>query len=81
MLGGRAVDYIKYDVEGAEAEALSGSMETVARWRPTLLVSLYHRSEDLFARPLRVLTIRPDYRIYLRHHPYIPEWDTNYYFV
>ena len=45
-------DYIKYDVEGAEAEALIGSLETIKKSRPALLVSLYHRSRDVFSLPL-----------------------------
>lgn len=81
ILGGTPISYLKMDVEGQEAAALEGARRSIAAFRPKMLVSAYHRSEDLFALPLRVLKIRPDYRIYLRHHPYIPEWDTNYYFV
>ena len=42
------VDYMKYDVEGAEYEALLGSERTIDLYTPTLLVSLYHRSRDIF---------------------------------
>lgn len=42
------VDYIKYDVEGAEYEALVGSDRVIREYSPTLLVSLYHRSKDVF---------------------------------
>lgn len=48
-LAAERVDYIKYDVEGAEREALAGTAETILRDTPVLLVSLYHRSEDIFA--------------------------------
>lgn len=81
ILDGTPISYLKMDVEGQEAAALEGARRSIAAFRPKMLVYAYHRSEDLFALPLRVLKIRPDYRIYLRHHPYIPEWDTNYYFV
>lgn len=77
LLGGAKVDYIKYDVEGAEREALMGSAETIAAHRPRLLVSCYHRSEDLFALPLQIHGMRPDYKLYLRRYPYIPAWDLN----
>lgn len=43
-----SVDYLKYDVEGAEREALMGSLKTIDERTPTLLVSLYHRSRDIF---------------------------------
>ena len=42
------VDYIKYDVEGAEYEALLGTDRVIKKYSPTLLVSLYHRSKDIF---------------------------------
>jgi len=77
ILGGAPVDYVKYDVEGAEAEALRGSAETIARHKPRLLVSVYHRSEDLFTLPLLVHRLNPDYRLYLRRYPYVPAWDLN----
>lgn len=77
VLEGACVDYIKYDVEGAESEALMGSAETIARYKPRLLVSIYHRSEDLFTLPLLIRRLHPDYRLYLRRYPYVPAWDLN----
>ena len=77
VLGGGAVDYIKYDVEGSEREALIGSRETIKRHSPKLLVSLYHKSEDIFALPALVREISADYRFYLRRYRYIPAWDLN----
>ena len=80
-LGDLRPDYIKYDVEGSEREALLGSAETIRRFRPRLLVSLYHRSEDLFALPLLLKALAPDYDFYLRKLPYIPAWDLNLYAI
>jgi len=74
-------DYIKYDVEGSEKEALLGSVKTIQSCRPKLLVSLYHRSEDLFALPLFLKEISPDYNFYLRKLPYVPAWDLNLYAI
>lgn len=80
VLAGDCVDYIKYDVEGSEKEALIGSRETIERFYPTLLVSLYHRSEDLFALPLQIRSQFPAYnRFYLRRRRGIPAWDLNLY--
>lgn len=81
LLGGERVTYIKYDVEGEELPALKGTEQILRAQKPKLLVSAYHRNEDLFAIPLLVKHIRPDYKVYLRHYPYIPAWDTNYYFI
>ncbi len=74
-----AVDFIKYDVEGAEKEALQGSAEVIRRDRPELLVSLYHRSEDLYELPLLVHTLCPDYKLYVRRPGGLPAWDINLY--
>jgi FkbM family methyltransferase len=80
VLGGARVDYIKYDVEGSEREALDGSIQTLTAHAPTLLVSLYHRSEDLFALPLHLHKIAPHYNgFYLRRMRGIPAWDINLY--
>ncbi|MBQ8836810.1 MAG: FkbM family methyltransferase [Clostridia bacterium] len=80
-IGATNADYIKYDVEGAEKEALLGSVQTINASSPDLLVSLYHRSEDLFALPLLVNKLFPDYSLYLRRFEYIPAWDINLYAI
>jgi FkbM family methyltransferase len=77
IIGDGHVDYIKYDVEGFEYEALIGSEKTIRRERPCMLVSLYHRSEDLFKLPLKVKELLPDSKLYLRRLSGIPAWDIN----
>ncbi len=72
--------FIKMDVEGQEAAAIQGAVGTLKQ-RPKMLISAYHRSEDIFKLPLLVHKINPEYKIYLRHLKYIPAWDTNYCFV
>ena len=81
ILCGGGVDYIKYDVEGSEYEALCGSAETIRKYSPSLLVSLYHRSADIFSLPLFLKEMNPEYSLYLRRFRYIPAWDINLYAV
>lgn len=81
VLGGQRTDYIKYDVEGAEYEALAGSAETITKHKPDLCVSLYHRSEDLFRLPLYIKGLNPDYKFFIRRFKYIPAWDLNLYCI
>jgi FkbM family methyltransferase len=70
------VDLIKLDVEGAEARALAGAADTLARWRPKLQVSIYHRRRDLFELPQALMTDLPDYRWFVGHHgPWHTETD------
>ncbi len=68
-------DYIKYDVEGAELEALIGSDETILRARPCLLVSLYHRSRDIFEIPNYLAEKYPFYKMTLRRLKCLPAWE------
>lgn len=79
LFAGAQVDFIKYDVEGAEAEALRGTAETIRASRPDLLVSAYHRASDLYLLPMLVHQLCPDYKLYLRKLPSIPMWDVNLY--
>ena len=79
ILGKNDVTYIKFDVEGLEKEAINGAKDTIKRCKPKMLVSCYHRSEDIFAIPLQIMSIRDDYKVFIRHNPYIPAWDTNVY--
>lgn len=71
--------YLKMDVEGAERPALLGAAHTLRTQAPKLNIAAYHRNEDLFDLPLLIHQLQPSYRIYLRHHPYVPAWDVNLY--
>lgn len=76
ILESARVDYIKYDTEGAELAALTGSQETIRSQAPALRISVYHRSEDIFALPLWLFSfMKTRYRYYLRRTPAIPAWE------
>ena len=77
----KSFDYIKFDVEGAELSAIRGAENTVKRDRPKMRIAAYHKSADYFAIPEAVLEINPDYRLYMRHHPAVPAWDTDFFFI
>lgn len=81
ILAGTAATYVKSDVEGADFETILGMEKTIREFKPKLNISAYHRFEDIFRLPLLLSRLNPDYKIYLRHHPYIPAWDTNIYCV
>ena len=68
-------DYIKYDVEGAELDALIGSRATIEKYHPTLLVSLYHRSRDIFSIINYLHREFPFYSMKLRRLKCVPAWE------
>ncbi|MDY4920200.1 MAG: FkbM family methyltransferase [Phascolarctobacterium sp.] len=74
----RPISYIKMDVEGAEVQALNGGMNTIKSLRPKLFVAAYHYDVDLFRLPQALWQLVPEYKIYLRKHPYVPAWELNF---
>ena len=72
------VSYIKMDVEGAEVQAIQGGRQTICRYTPKLFVAAYHYDADLYRLPLLLWQLVPDYKIYLRKHPYVPAWELNF---
>ena len=73
--------FIKADVEGNEGAFIRGASEVIRKKRPLMRIACYHRSEDLFAIPTAVLSLRDDYRLFIRHFPAIPSWNTEYFFI
>lgn len=62
------VDYVKLDIEGAEGAALEGMRATIAKFRPRLAISSYHRPGDIWDIPLQLRSLLPDADIYMRQH-------------
>ncbi len=81
IAGNTRIDFLKLDVEGAEARALAGADTVIRRDAPLLAVSLYHRTEDLFALPILIAERYTGYRFYLRRVPCVPAWDLMLYAV
>ena len=81
VLGNEQADYMKFDVEGVEKEALEGAARHLIPGcngaLPKLLIAAYHHDEDIFALPLLLWKLQPDYKIYMRKHPYVPAWELN----
>ena len=67
------VDCIKLDVEGAELDVLKGAKTTIARWKPILILSAYHKLDDFWTLMNFVKSIRPDYEWSCRHYAMFPE--------
>lgn len=60
------VDFIKLDVEGAELDVLRGAATTIARFKPILALSAYHKWDDFWTLMNFVKSVRPDYEFAMR---------------
>jgi FkbM family methyltransferase len=60
--------FIKYDVEGAEREALLGARRLLERGDAVLAVAVYHQPDDLWSLPALIGEMNPAYRFGLRSH-------------
>lgn len=62
------VTFIKMDIEGGEMDALEGAKSIIARDKPRLAISIYHKADDLWRIPLYIKSILPEYNICIRHY-------------
>lgn len=81
ILKGRKVDYIKMDIEGAEYKALLGAVDTICTYKPTLMISVYHKQEDFVSIPLLIMSMNCGYKLYLRHYRCLSVQETVLYAV
>lgn len=56
------------DIEGAEYQALMGAADVIQRDMPTLMISVYHKQDDLIKIPLLIKSLNYRYKLYLRHY-------------
>lgn len=68
-------DFIKLDIEGAEIAALNGMARTIAANRPRLAISSYHKPQDIWEIPLKLLDLLPDANLHIRQHA-MSGWET-----
>jgi hypothetical protein len=68
LMPNSVVDFIKFDVEGAEVPAVMGARQLIQRSRPVLVLSLYHRPADLWEIPALIASLCPNYNFYIRQH-------------
>jgi FkbM family methyltransferase len=58
--------FLKFDVEGAEAEALAGAAQLIESALPFVAVCVYHKPDDLWELPLLLRRLAPGHRLFLR---------------
>lgn len=62
------IDFIKMDIEGAEGDAIEGMKRTILDYHSTMAVCVYHKPDDFWKITQQVLSIRNDYKLYMRHY-------------
>lgn len=63
------VDFLKFDIEGAEHQAIRGAAHTIRHYRPKLAISVYHKFNDLLVIPSMIYELGGGwYDFYLRHN-------------
>ena len=65
-----APTYLKFDIEGAELDALDGADRTIETYKPVLAVCIYHLPDDLWTIPLYLKNKYPFYNFFARTHQY-----------
>ena len=56
------------DVEGSELKALKGAKNIITQQKPRLAISIYHKPLDVFEIPDYILSLVPEYKMYIRQY-------------
>lgn len=72
--------YVKMDIEGYEAQALTGAENAIRAYKPLLGISLYHIPGDIHKLTKQIMSYRQDYKLYIRHYT-LSYADTLGYFI
>lgn len=60
--------HIKLDIEGEEYNALIGGIDTIKTYKPKLMISSYHKTEDIWNLLKTIQSFRRDYKFSLGFH-------------
>ena len=63
-----SITLIKSDIEGFEQYAIEGAKNHIINDHPKLLISVYHKNEDLWKVPKMIYELSSDYKFYLRYN-------------
>lgn len=75
-LKGKRATILKFDAEGDEEKILEGGRRTISSFKPRIILSVYHRIDDFFRLPRKLLSINSGYtKFTLRAARAIPDWD------
>ena len=64
----KKINFIKMDIEGAELDAIEGAKHTIQCMHPRMAICVYHKPDDMVSIPHAVLSLNPNYKLYLKHN-------------
>lgn len=62
------LDFIAFDLEGSELQALTGAKNMIQAHKPILSICTYHCVEHYVKIPLYIKELNPQYKLKFRHH-------------
>lgn len=60
--------FLKFDIEGGELGALIGAEKSIRKFKPVIAVCIYHKPEDFWGIPLKILEFNDNYKLFVRTH-------------
>lgn len=60
--------FLKFDIEGAETDALLGAKKIIKYSSPKLAICIYHKPTDLWEISLMIKRMNPSYKFFVRHY-------------
>jgi len=68
---------IKLDVEGNELEVINGALNTIKKFKPVLLISIYHHPKDFFNIKPLIENLSLNYKFQIKKlNPFSPVYET-----
>lgn len=64
------ISFIKFDIEGAELDALKGAYNTIQKYKPKIAICIYHLPNDFWEIILYIKEKFPFYNLSVRTHQY-----------
>lgn len=68
VMNDKPIGFIKMDIEGNEKAALIGTKIHIQQDKPNMMISIYHKIEDIVEIPKLLLDINPKYKFAFGHY-------------
>ena len=68
---GNNLGLIKMDTEGFESQIIKGSIEVIKKYKPVLVIAIYHTPEDFFDMKDKLKKLNPDYKFMIRRSEFL----------